>query len=1064
MKTKFNGILTLLLAFVVQLTFAQEQTVSGTVLDENSLPLPGATVLIKGTTNGTSTDFDGKYSIKAKNGDTLEFSYVGYATQVIVVNGTSINATLTPDNELDEIVVTAYGTQKKEAITGSVAVISSEELGQVQSANVVQGLEGKVAGVQIVQQAGQPGAAPTVRFRGIGSISSSSAPLYVVNGVPYSGNINAINPQDIESTTFLKDAAAAALYGNRGANGVIIITTKKGKTDKLSVTVDNRVGFNRRSAEDYEMIDSSSDYLRAHYQNLRNGFVVDQGMPIQTASNLAATNLITNVDDLGTNVFPANPINYNPYDVAGNLLIDPNTGQFNPNANLLYNEDWDDYLFKNNITTQSYISVAKASKDSDFLLSLGYEDNDGYVINSGFQRVTAQLNTNTNLTDNLKVGGNLRYANTKQNNVDGDGTGSYSNPLSWSRSIAPIYPVFARDVNGNMILNQNGNPQYDDGTGTIAPSTRPYGQLQNPVATALLDKNERVTDNVSGQGYFDFKFWNDFKFTYNLSTDLIQSNNNTLDTPLYGDAVTANGRVSASNSRTFSFTNQQLLNWNKEINKHSIAVLLGHESMDYEFSFLTGNKFNILLPNNDALDLGAETDTPAGGGKRFYSLEGYFSRLSYDYDNRYYINGSLRRDASSVFHPDNRWGTFFGIGGAWRVSQESFMDSADWLNELKLKASYGEQGNDGLLLPTGGRNYYPYQDQYIVPQGTGQLGVQLSTLGNKDITWETNRNFNVGFETRFLDNRISIEAEYFTRKVSDMLFLTPRAGSAGGRPFPENVADMENVGYEITLGVDILRNKDYNLSFNANTTHVKNEVTKLFGESSDIITNNQFPFALQVGQGRYDFYLREFAGVNPANGNALYYVNDPTNLDVNGNMVVEVTEDIGAAQQVFSGKSALPDFYGGFSFNGNYKNIDFGVDFSYQIGGYGMDNVYWRAFNPEQGGNFHSDVLGSTWTPENTTASLPRVTYSHPTNYAASDLRLIDASYLSLQNISLGYTLPNKYTKILGLESIRFYGLANNVKLWSKRKGYDPRLSLTGTSSNEYSILSTTTFGLTVKF
>jgi TonB-linked SusC/RagA family outer membrane protein len=1062
MKKRLNGLLTLLLVLVVQIGFAQERTVTGTVLDESGLPLPGVNVIEKGTSNGAQSNFDGEYRISVRPNSTLVFSYVGFKTQEVVVGSASkIDVTLDVDAAaLDEVVVTAYGVQKKESITGSITEVKAKELGEIQTSNVVQGLTGKVAGVQIINESGQPGAAPTVRFRGIGSINASSEPLYVVDGIPFQGNINSINNQDIASVTFLKDASAAALYGSRGANGVIILTTKKGGNRDMKVSIDTRVGFNSRSVEDYDVMSAPGEYYEGYYQAYRNSLVVNEGLSPQEASAYAAANLIELNNDFGRDPAPDDGgLNYNAYNVGSDNVIDPSTGKLNPNAQLLYQEDWNDYLFKNQPITQSSLSISGGTENTNVYFSLGHEKNDGYVIESGFEKYTGRFSADTKIKDRLTIGGSLNYAHTVQETVGGDGTSAYSNPISWARSIAPIYPVYAIDqTTGARILDNDGNPQFDDGTGMFGLPVRPYGSIQNPVATATLDIIDNVNDNVFGTSFATLNLYEGLDFTYNVAIDVRNRTLTNFDTPEYGDAAQANGRGTNAASRGFNLTQQQLFKYTTDLGNHSFDFLLGHETTKYKFDYLNVSKVNFLLPNVPQLDLAASYQS-SSNFIREYNVEGYFTRLNYDFDNKYYLNASFRRDASSVFSPENRWGNFFGIGGAWRLSQEAFLEDASWLTELKLKSSYGEQGNDAILYPFGGRNYYGFRDQFAVVPNDGELAIQLNSLGNPDLTWETNANFNAGFEIAILDNRFQLNAEYFTREVRDMLFNTPLPLSSGNPSFPENVGDMENRGIELNINAEVVRTQDFGVILSFNGTHYENEITRLPQESID-----DGVYRFEEGRSRYDYYLREFAGVDASNGDALWYTDI---LDEAGEPTGEreTTNEFSQATEYFLDETAIPDVYGGFGLDFRFKNFDLGADFAYQIGGKGYDSVYWNAFSADEAGaNLHRDVIGSTWTPENTDAKLPRLDTDDNLQYAGSSLFLTDASYLSLQNVTLGYNFSNNVTEAIGLDSLRLYALANNVALWSERQGYDPRLSLTGASSNEYSILRTVAFGVNVQF
>ncbi|MFD1094119.1 SusC/RagA family TonB-linked outer membrane protein [Salegentibacter chungangensis] len=1062
MKKGLNGILTLLLAFVVHLSYAQEKTVSGTVTDDAGLPLLGVNVIEKGTNNGTQTDFDGNYSIKVEEGQSLVFSYVGFGTKEVVVGAdNTMNVVMAEEaGALEEVVVVAYGQQRKEEITGSVTTLGDDEIGKVQAGSVVQGLTGKVPGVQIINQTGQPGDDPTVRFRGIGSINSSSSPLYVVDGVVFNGKLNSINPQDIKSMTFLKDASANALYGSRGANGVVIITTKKGDTDRVEVTVDSKIGVNTRAVPEYDIFSDPGLYYETWYDRWRLG-LINTGVAPAEAAQTAASQIVSGGDySLG----------YNNYDVADDNLIDPATGQINPNATLLYNDDWQDESFKTGVRRENYVSMKYNNDLLKTFFSAGNLKDEGYAINSGFERTTVRLTTDFTPTDWLEIGGGVNYAQTTQDSpLQGVGSNTISNLFGWARQVAPIYPVFGRDANGDIIRDADGAPVYDFGNGEGGSvGERPsFVANQNPVATNLLDIDENIFDNFSGRMNATVHFLEDFSFTYNFSADIFNGNITSFATPIGGDAQQVNGRITTRSNRGTTISNQQLLNWDKQFGDHSFSVLLGHESNEYNFRLLAGQVTETVIDDLPVLDNGVNIQY-LNGYQKDYTVEGYFSRLTYNFDNKYFINGSFRRDGSSVFHPDNRWGNFYGVGGAWSAHKEDFLADADWLTILRLKASFGQQGNDAILYEDDrtvvgdldNRNYYAYTDQYdIVNAGGNVPGVTFFQLGNEDLKWEASTNINAGFELGLFENRLNINAEYFERKVEDLLFFNPIAISEGVGSRPENIGDMENKGIEVSLSAELFRGEDFNWMFNLNGTHYKNEITRLPDEFID-----DGLFRLQEGRSRYDYYMREFAGIDEENGDALWYVDE---LDADGNPTGErtTTEDHATATEYYVGKSAIPDVYGGFSTYLSYKGFSLNLGFAYQIGGYGFDGIYQNLLDATSpGNNLHKDVLNS-WTPENPNAALPRVDVIEIDQSNTSDFFLVDASYLSLQDITLGYDFDPDVVEAIGLAGARIYATANNVYLWSEaRDGYDPRLSITGNAVNEYSLVRSTSLGLTLKF
>lgn len=1054
MRTKFNGILTLLLALVVQISFAQDRTISGTVSDESG-PLPGVTILKKGTTQGTETDFDGNFAIKANTGDVLVFSFVGMKTTEKTVGASNqISITLEGDNLLEEIVVTAYGTQTKESLTGSIAEVKSEEFTKVASGNAVTGLAGKVAGVQIYANSGQPGAAPSVRFRGIGSLTGSSAPLYVVDGVPFNESITSINPNDIESMSFLKDAAAAALYGNRGANGVIILTTKKGKKGKVKVNLDIKTSFTDRAISDYDVMTSPGEYYEAYHRMLKNNYIA-AGETEQQAGILASQNLIDGPEGLV----------YNTLGGDRTSVVDPVTGKVRSDNNL-WAGDWNDKLFSNASGVRStFLSISGGSDNTNYYLSLGHEDNDGYNINTGFRRYTFKSNIDSQITDAIKVGTTLNYSNRLQK---GTLTNNITGNFAWVRNTAPIYPVFAVDHNtGELALDASGQPQWDwsDVSSPNAVGGRPYSGFSNPHALQTLNINESLRDNFYTRAYAKVTLLDGLDFTYNFGIDLTNFNVTNYTNKIVGSGVAPGGRITESYGRGMTTTNQQLLNWKKTLaSKHNIDLLLGHESSEYDFKNLGASKKRQFLSFDTSIDLFAENDGAGNvtGGPLEYNLEGYFARLNYDFDNKYYINGSFRRDGSSVFHPDNRWGNFWGAGVAWRVSNENFMSDVSWINELKLKSSIGSQGNDIVYYPgTTTRNYVPYEDQYSVVTDGTTFSPEKTVFGNKDLKWETSTNFNAGFELNMFNNRLRIESEYFVREISDLIFNRPLPNSTGFPSVPENVMDMENRGFEVSLGYDIVSNENLTWTVDFNATHYKNKITKL-APNREFIDNGVYRWT--EGGSAFDFFIRDYVGINPTNGQAIWATEKEFEADgvtpTNG-----TTEDSSVAEQILLGKSALPDVYGGLSTNLTYKNFDFAIDLNYQFGGYSYDAIYNDGFDGGIGRNFNRD-FSKTWGYDNTNGTLPRV-YDGTTSYFQSDLFLRKSDYISLNNVVLGYSVPNDIIEKIGLSKVRIYAVGNNLALWTadKTQGFDPRASVTGNNNSvRYSTLKTYTLGVNINF
>lgn len=1054
MKTKFNGVLTLLLVLFVQISFAQQKTISGTVSDESG-PLPGVSVLIKGTTKGTDTDFNGQYTIKANTGDVLVFMYLGYKkTEITIGASNKVDLTLEVDsNSLEEVVVVAYGSQSRASLTGSVSVIGAEQLENATFSNPVQGLEGLASGLRVIQSSGQPGADPIIRIRGFGSINASSAPLIVLDGVPYSGGLSSINPQDIASTTILKDASSTSLYGNKASNGVLLITTKTGKKNKTQISVDTRVGITQRAAKEYNIMKSTGEFYEAYHSILANsefyaqnqaGTPVTIGAARQTASN----NLI---GELG----------YNLYDVSDATLVDPTTGKLNSSANLLVNDRWDDVLFRDNASFSSTnLNVSGGSEDVTYYFSLGTQNDNGYTIRSNFERHTARLKVNAkNIANVVSLSGDVSYAKSYSQRVPSDGTGSFNNTFSWTRRIAPIYPVFQYDENWNPILNPN-NPSgwaYDDGNVQTLPDgstrgPRNYAAGEHPLAVIehSTETNERDNFNAALRANVDLPFDIKFEYVVNLLTQVDKGIDFTR--PAANVFAAANNGLLFNNRDNFSaFTNQQLLTWKKDYGKHSFDVLLGHETYVESFTTLGVNKRNLIGDFSPILD-NTSVYVSASNYNTNYTTEGYFSRFIYGLDNNYFLNLTARYDASSVFHPDARWGAFWSAGASWILSNEDFLKDSEVINFAKFAINYGTTGNDRLFYPGGGRNLVAYENQYEIDENNGELTQTLFSLGNKDVTWEKAESLDIAYEMS-LFNSVNLSLGYYRKASKDLLFNNPLQLSTGQPSSPQNFGSMVNSGLEVEVAWDAVKKENLNININANLSTLKNEITELPRDS--IPAGN---FRRVVGKSLFDYFMVRSAGVDPANGDALYYTKDASGATTTTTDYSDAVEN----GREFLDKRAIPKVTGGFGTNISVGNFSLGMQFAYQLGGYGIDNEYFSLFDQRNNVKNIADY-DKTWTVDNPTASLPRVDPLVGDQYRISDLYLVDLSYLSISNINLGYVLQNEAIKKYHIDSVRFYGTVSNAfLLYSARQGYDPRLNSVGSSSPEYGANRTIAFGLNI--
>lgn len=1063
MKLKFFVLMSLLLG-VVTLASAQTIDIKGIVTEENGTPVIGASVMIKGTLKGEITDVDGRFALSGvKADDILTVSCIGMVS-VEVKPQKEMKIVLKADQELlDEVLVVAFGQQTKSSFTGSASVVKSEALEKKQLTNVISGLQGEVAGLQMTSGSGSPTATPTIAIRGFGSINAGTSPLIIVDGAPYDGGWNNLNPSDVESVTVLKDAASNALYGARGANGVIMITTKKGKSENAVVTLDAKWGVNSRAAQEYDKITDPGQYYEMYYQALYNYNVRDNGLSAYDAHVAANATLGKQASQGG--------LGYIVYSIPENEYLIGTNGKLNPHATLgnrvysngkfytLLPDNWVDEAFRKGVRQEYNLSLTGGTGKMSFYGSLGYLNNEGIAYNSDFERYTARFKTDYQAKEWLKVGASLSYTHTNQNDVnDGDDL------FLMTSELAPIYPVYIRDDNGEIMTDENGR-LYDYGSGENGGAKRPANLLpaRNPLQANELNKNSTKANITTLNGYADFTPLEGLKITLNGTVTDNEWDNFSKVQPFYGNTASTypGGYLSKTAYQTYTLNFQQIVNYTRQFGRHNVSVMAGHENYNYNYNYVWGDRENMFsyFGTND-LD-GAVKVISNGSATTRYNTEGWFSRAMYNFDEKYFLSASYRRDASSRFHPDHRWGDFYSVGGAWTMNKEGWFD-VSWIDMLKLKASWGQQGNDAI-------GDYRYTDTYSIENVDGKVALVQSGVGNKDITWETNSNFNTGVEFDIFKNRISGSVEYFRRKTTDMLCFVyvPMSGGYGGSY--DNVGDMMNQGVELDLHFNILKTKDLDWSVNLNATHFRNKVLMLQEDNKNAILDGHPGYvngSYFYGEGLsiHTFRLKKFAGVSSTGESLWYQVNEATGE-------TETTTSSSNATYYNCG-TADPDLYGGFSTTLSFKGFDLSVNFNYSIGGKAIDYGYITLMsNPSNGYtgfSFHKDLLNA-WSETNTGSDIPRFQYAvkdvDTGSTVLSDRFLTDASTLTLQTINLGYTLPKSWVSKLGLSNLRLYVSGDNLCYWSKRKGFDPRGSFWGsTSTSTYSPMRTFTGGLTVQF
>ncbi|OWP33577.1 SusC/RagA family protein [Prevotella intermedia] len=1074
--------LTMFLACLfLSLGVAMAQThVTGVVISaEDNQPVIGAFVKVLGTTDGAQTDLDGKFELKVPAGAMLEFSYVGMTPKKLKA-APNMRVVLESDSKtMEEVVVVAYGTQKKSAFTGSAAVVKSGDITKVQVTSAVDALKNKVSGVQMTQSSGDPGSSSGILIRGIGSINAGGSPLYVVDGSPFDGDIKSINPQDIESMTVLKDAASAALYGARGANGVIIITTKAGRADRGTITVDAKWGSKSRAIPDYDYITDPAAYYEMYYKGLYN-YATDakdgKGMTPEKAYIWANKNL-TNSSSYG--------LGYNVYTYPSSERLIGTDGKLNPNATLgrmvtgkdgqqywLQPDNWLDAIYSNALR-QEYSATAVGNTDkSTFYGSVNYLKDDGITVASDYRRFTGRLKADYQINDWLRIGGNMNYSHYSTHSANGgDGKSNDSGNMFAFTRIAPIYPLYLRDGNKKIMRHDaSGLDAYDYGDNKSGLGLeRPFLGGSNALSDNRVNLDFADGNTFNGVATVDVRFLKDLTFRSVNSVYLKETRAKGTVNPWFGLYATDNGSVTVAHNRTWSYNYQQVLNWKPVFGSHDFDFMVGHEYYRLTSTSLSGNKSNMFDLNYAELS-GAVVTKSTTSGSSLYNTEGWFGRINYSYGNKYFGEVSYRRDASSMFHPNHRWGNFWSLGGAWLISKESWFN-APWVDELKFKASYGAQGNDNI-------DPFLYTNTYSIISSDNAVATVKRTRGNENISWEKQGMFNVGFDFSFFRQRLTGSIVYFDRATKDMLAFFSLPLSFGWTGYYDNIGDMSNRGLEVELFGDIIRTRDFKWGAHLNLTTYKNKITRIADANKTMWLDgvqgyNNGDYFYGEGKSMYTFRLKKYAGVDPETGKALYWQDKykknaagEYELDKNGQPIVEERVKVENAENAtyhLCGTS-LPDVYGGFGTNIAWKGFDFSIDFGYQLGGQVYDGNYAAAMNHNRGGAMHVDLY-KAWSPENKGSNIPRVQSQDQYTTASSDRWLTSASYLSLQNINLGYTLPAKLTRKYGVAKIRIYAVGDNLWLWSKRKGLDPRQSINGGVSNVlYSNVRTISGGITVTF
>ena len=963
---------------------------------------------------------------------------------------------------LDEVIVTAYGTSTKGTFTGSASVMKADKIEKRQVSNVSNALAGAVAGVQILSDNGQPGESAKVRIRGVGSINAGMEPLYVVDGVPYDGDLSSINSADIETMTVLKDAASTALYGARGANGIIMITTKRGTSGKARINFDAKWGANSRAIKTYDVMTSPKNYIETAYQSIYNS-QISLGYSPEDA-NIRANKILPSEASGG--------LGYQVYTTApGELLVGSN-GKLNPNATLGYSDgqyyytpdNWADETFQNNLRQEYNLSASGGSDKGTYYFAFGYLDDQGVISGSGFKRLNGRFKGDYKLYSWLKIGANVSYVNTESRypgDQDANATASSGNAFYIANNMAPIYPLYVRGADKQILLN-NGRKVYDYGDGQSTNFSRSFMSIANPSGDLIYNKREYLSDVINANWFAEITPITGLTISARYGLNIDNTRQNEMGNAYMGQSASYDGTAYQAAIRTYGFDQQYVANYQFALKDvHHFDVTAGYDGYSYEYTLLEGSGQNLYNP--ESFYLGNVIDKFTIGGKKdLYSTKGFFGRVNYSYNDTYFGNVSYRRDASSRFAPENRWGNFWSASVAWMLTRESFMEDITWVNMLKFKASFGQQGNDDILYPGVllEKNYYPWLDQYKMTGANGTFADgTLLYKGNPDITWETSTSYNIGADFGLFNNKLNGSIEYFGRKSKDMLYNRPTAGSLGYTAVPMNVGSMTNSGVEIDLNYQIMANKKFNWSVNLNATFVKNKINKLHPDLNGKLIDSDRIY--EEGESMYRMYLVDYAGVDEKTGEALYWAKDD-----NGN-AIKTSEYSTAENYKVATDDMMPTVYGGLGTTFEAYGFDASIQLSYQLGGKIYDTGYRRLMHggasSSAGWNWHKDIYNA-WTPENPTSNIPRLNASDKYTNSASTRWLTSSDYLSINNITVGYTLPQQLVKKVMLDKVRVYFTADNVALISARKGLDPRQSYISATTALYTPIRTISGGISLTF
>lgn len=1108
------------LAAVSWSLMAQTNTFSGTVVDAlNNEPLIGVTVMPVGGGQGTATDVDGNFSLTVPAGvRTAKVSYVGYKEQTVTLSHKMMISLSPSSTNLDDVVVVAYGTANKESLTGSVAVVGAKEIEDRPVTTVTSALEGNAPGVQVNNSVARPGSSPDIRIRGFNSFTSSAQrPLYVVDGIVYQGDITDINPSDIESMSVLKDAASCALYGNRGANGVILINTKKAKNiGKVDVTVQVRQGMYNRGLPFYDTL-GPEDWMTASFGAFVNGQVsggasytdVFGNFDQQLAYKQNAAGFVTSYLS-GVNIFdrPASDL-FVVYDAEGNPVLNEAgnplySGTLQARVLPGYNDlDWWDAVSRNGYRQEYNVNAAGASEKFNAFASVGYLKEQGYMLQTDYERFNGRAVVNYQPTSYLKLGANISATHTKSQvgPVDEDDLGLVTNPFN-TLYYPPIQSYYAHDEEGNIIYNEDGGAKWN---------TDGLNKGNNVAWQMRLNSDDYTNTAFNGMLYGTAVIPYGFEMTVRGSMYRDQSTNTSYSNNITGSQAGVGG-IDFLTDNVHSYTFMQTLNWSHEYGLNHVDVMLDHENYEYGYEETMLRKSGQLAPGNTGLQNFQENDFSTQANAKIHT-ESYLGRVRYNYDQKYFGEVSIRRDGTSRFSKDHRWGTFWSVGASWIITKEKFMHATqNWLDYLKLRLAYGSVGNDAAA------GAYSYMALYNA-NTYDKVGVLLpSQFAGANPKWEATKTLDVALEGSLFNDRFTFTIDYFDKRNDDLLYRIVAPWSSGNTNNSgvhgstlTNIGEMQNYGWELQFGVDIIRNADWKWNFNIDASFVKNKIRKL-PDGKDIPGQ-----ALFQGRSIYEKYTYVWAGVDQLTGNSLYEISpdspDFWRYDAQGNFDAEATQkavDQNIANAKASGHyfeldgvgytdrvqyarrrlvgSALPTVYGSFGTSVSWKGINLSLLFTYSLGGKSTDDNYQQLMSFGQNpAALHKDVLNA-WNgipegfdPANRTqledktwvlqpgdidgGGVPRAdTTTSQYNDAPSTRFLVKNDYLCFKNLNINYDLPQKWMDAIKMQGINIGFSVDNLFIATRLKGFNPQYSWNGGQGRNYVPARVFSFQLTARF